>query len=234
MFAKNMYKLFSKRTFSSITIVRHAESKGNELSLVQGNSPDEIFALSEAGRLSVQPILMHVPKPTVLVVSGLLRTIQTAEAWFGMPFKQIPIKTRIERSIEEINAGKYHLKNINSLKKDPLWQQWIKTPLDFPGFPDGENLTEFADRVLKGIASLCAEYGDSKHRVCVISHGVAMRVLKCFLAGQSLEHLWSHKVENLERIDLTAEQIKQFQAYLSSQTHTHHTKPYKNTPYNGG
>ncbi|MGV3739836.1 MAG: histidine phosphatase family protein [Gammaproteobacteria bacterium] len=221
-----MLKLFSKRTFSSISFMRHAKSAGNESGIVQGSSPNPKFGLSKAGRLSVQPALAHIPKPTILVVSGLPRTIQTAEAWFGLPFAQIPIQTRIERDFLEINAGEYEEKFIADIKEDTLWKQWMsRDPLKFPGFPGGENLSIFADRIVKAGANLCAEYGDSKHRVCVITHGVAMRVLKCFLAGQGFDHIWSHKVENLERIDLTAAQIKKFQAH-----HEEFIQPNLHTP----
>lgn len=208
-----MFNLFSKRAFSSITIRRHGESVWNKLRKVQGCSKDLSITLTAEGRLAIQSQLMTVPKPTVLITSDLLRAQQTAEAWFGVPFNQIPLPTKVMPAISEINAGIYEGKDIDSLKDDPLWQLWMTNPLAFPGFPGGENLTDFADRVKKGIASICAEYGDSKHHVCVISHGVVMRVLRCFLAGQSLEHIWSHQVANLEQIDLTQEQIKEFQAW---------------------
>lgn len=172
--------------------------------------------------------MQYVSKPTLIVTSDLLRSQQTAEAWFGVPFADIPIQTRIEPAITEINAGEYEEKKITDLEKDALWQHWMRDPLSFPGFPGGENLQVFSEKVLRGTADLCHEYGDTPHRVTLITHGVFMRVLKCYLAGQSLNQLWSHKVHNLEQITLTEKQIKQLQAlhqtYLSRQTHTNYSK----------
>ena len=225
-----MFRLFVKRNFGNFTIMRHAETKWNLLRKVQGCLKDPSITLSEAGRLSVQPTLMGISKPTVLVTSDLLRSQQTAEAWFGVSFDQIPVETRIEPAITEINAGQYEGKYIDSLKEDPLWNLWMKDPVNFPGFPDGENLHEFSARVLGGMANLCEEYGGTQHDVCIITHGVTMRVIKCFLAGQSYRDLWSHQVINLERIELTQQQIQLFQALaknnLSGQTHADDPKPY--------
>jgi broad specificity phosphatase PhoE len=184
----NLHSFF-KRSFSNITIMRHAESIWNSPKIrIQGQHPH--INLSEAGRRSVQPTLAHLKKPTVLVVSDLVRTHQTAEAWFGVPFD------------------------------DKFWQIWMKCPDRFEGFPNGENLAAVADRTLNCIASLCIRYADTNERVCVITHGVVMRVLKCFLAQQELKNIWSHQVTNLEQINLTHEQIKQFEAL-----HQAHFKP---------
>lgn len=192
--------------------MRHAETMWNQPPIrVQGSCPDPSISLSSGGLLSVPTTLANVKKPTVLVTSSLRRSQQTAEAWFGLPFLKIPVLKRIEPDIKEINAGIYEGKYIEALKDDPMWQRWMQSPHTFEGFPEGECLQEVADRSLKCFASLCAEYGDSNHRVCVITHGVVMRILKCYLRGQEFEHLWSHPVANLERITLTDSQVQDFQ-----------------------
>ena len=161
----------------------------------------------------MRPTLAALPKPHTLIVSPLIRCKQTAEAWFDTSFEQIPITTKQEPKLLEIHAGIYEGRNIDELKNDPLWKIWMNDPASFPGFPEGEKLEDFSHRVLHGAAKLCMEHEDLNHRVCVITHGVVMRVLKCFIADQGLEHLWTHQVTNLEQIHLSEEQIMKFRAF---------------------
>jgi alpha-ribazole phosphatase len=191
--------------FPTIIFMRHAESTWNVLRKVQGGSINPDIILSPAGRLSVHTKLAHTPKPQIIISSPLIRCKQTAEEWLGQP------PHIINDDLAEINAGKYEGLSIDDLQADHLWQQWMTNPLEFPGFPEGENLATFAQRVLFGAAKICEEYGDAKHQVVVVTHGVTMRVFKCFLANQSLQHLWSHQVGNLEQIGLSKAQIKKFQ-----------------------
>lgn len=202
-----------KPELSRIVFIRHAESKWNVLRKVQGNLADPTITLTPAGQLSVRPALAALPKPHTLIVSPLIRCKQTAEAWFDTSFEQIPITTKQEPNLLEINAGIYEGRNIDELKNDPLWKLWMNDPISFPGFPEGEKLEDFSRRVLQSAATLCMDHADSNQRVCVITHGVVMRVLKCFIADQGLEHLWTHQVTNLERIHLSEEQILKFRAF---------------------
>ena len=197
---------------SRLVFLRHGESEWNVKKIVQGCSPDPSITLSAAGRESVQPTLATLPKPQLLISSPLLRCKQTAEAWFGVPFEQIPIPTKVNPAMAEINAGIYEGLYLDELKNDLVWQQWMSNPASFE-FPGGEKLTEFSDRVLRGAGAICAEHGNSKQITYVITHGVVMRVLKCFLADQDLAYLWSHQVTNLEQICLSDAQIMKFQQF---------------------
>lgn len=204
--------MFSKKLvgIADIRFFRHGESNWNLEKRVQGASLSEKIVLSPAGRLSVKSTLIHTPKPHVLITSPALRCKQTGEEWLSSAWDKKMIPRRINEDILEIRAGKYEGLLIPTLSEDRLWQQWMTDPKGFVGFPGGENLTEFSHRVLRGVADICAEYGDSKLRVYVITHGVVMRVLKCVLLDQDLSHLWEHQVNNLEQIILSPEQIKKF------------------------
>jgi broad specificity phosphatase PhoE len=129
-----------------------------------------------------------------------------------VPYEQIPIPTKVNPAMAEINAGIYEGLCLDELNNDLVWQQWMSNPASFE-FPGGEKLTEFSDRVLRGAGAICAEHGNSKQITYVITHGVVMRVLKCFLADQDLTHLWSHQVTNLEQICLSDAQIMKFQQF---------------------
>ncbi|PJD93959.1 MAG: phosphoglycerate mutase [Legionella sp.] len=196
-----------------IVFIRHAESVWNVSGQVQGSLSHPCITLSEKGVASVQPMLAALPKPQVLITSPLIRCKQTAEAWFGVPFDRIQIPTKVEPAMAEIKAGTYEGLYIKDLKDDPLWRVWMKHPATFPGFPEGEDLHAFSHRILRGAGEICAAYPHPNQTVCVFTHGVVMRVLKCFLANQDISQLWAHKVDNLEQIPLSEEQILKFQHF---------------------
>lgn len=204
---------------ASIMITRHGQTTWNQQGIVQGRSPDPSIVLTDAGREAARASFAAMPKPDLIISSPLIRCQQTAEAGLGASFKNLPCRTRLCPDLMEIHAGHYEGRLLSDLKKDPFWQQWMQDPEAFPGFPEGENLSDFANRVLRGMSSICVEQGHTQQHICIITHGVAMRVIKCFIADQSLKNLWSFKVDNLEQISLSLEQILKFQAYYQNSQH---------------
>lgn len=215
------HKFFQFSQFSGVRIMRHGESTWNIEGKVQGRSPDASIVLTDAGRLAAKMSFAAMPKPDLIISSPLPRCQQTAEAGWGVSFNNLPCQTRLCPDLMEIHAGCYEGRLLSDLKQDLFWQQWMQDPEAFPGFPEGENLADFANRVLRSIGGICVEQGGSQQHVCVITHGVAMRVIKCFMADQSLKNLWSHKIDNLEEISLSLEQIMKFQAYYHNSLHAH-------------
>lgn len=198
----------------TITIIRHAESSWNAAPIrIQGQTRDPSIILSPAGRASVKTSLVDLKKPHVLISSPLIRCKQTAEAWFDTAFDQITIPTRIENNLAEINVGIYEGLALDELKNDPLWSHWMTNPDTFPGFPQGESLPELQQRVLPAMSDICIAQAHPQQRICVLTHGVVMRVIKCFLDNKSLSQLWTYKVENLEQIHLSPTQINQFKNF---------------------
>lgn len=207
----------SKKT-STITIMRHAESVWNaNRRRVQGASTNPEIVLSENGRQSVQSTLKHITKPDLLITSPLLRCKQTAEAWFNCPFENIPVQKKVDAALREIRAGIYEGRFIDEIAREKLWKDWLKNPLTFSGFPNGETPEEFQNRVLNAFSKIGSEHGDTAQQVCVITHGIVMRVLKCFLDNKDLSHLWNYDVTNLERIVLKNDQVNALRCYSSSQ-----------------
>ena len=69
-----------------------------------------------------------------------------------------------------------------------LYEAWIKTPhLVFP--PEGESLAQARERVLEGLTRLRAGHEDET--VCVVTHGVPVRILILEALGLGLERIWS-------------------------------------------
>jgi broad specificity phosphatase PhoE len=69
-----------------------------------------------------------------------------------------------------------------------LYTAWRERP-HAVAIPDGESLAEVRERVLEGLTHLQAAHaGDT---VCLVAHGVTIRVLVLEALGLSLERLWS-------------------------------------------
>lgn len=199
-----------------ITVMRHAESAWNAPRIrVQGASRDPAICLSENGKSSIRSLLWPLPKPQILICSPLLRCRQTAETWFDCDFKKIPVPTMIEPDLREIEAGIFEGRYTDELSDDPRWKAWLQNPLTFSGFPNGETPLQFQRRVLSAFARIASQFNHSPKTVCVITHGIVMRVLKCFLDGnKNLSYLWHYQVKNLERITLNKENINQLQTAM--------------------
>lgn len=96
-----------------------------------------------------------------------------------------------------------------------IWHLWKKNPPQFPGFPKGETLQQFQRRVLNAFAEICAYYKTHPfENICVVTHGGPIRILKCFLADKDLSHLWDDEIDNLNRLDLTPENIMKLENFI--------------------
>jgi broad specificity phosphatase PhoE len=216
-------RFFTTTAGPHITLMRHAQSTWNAPRIrVQGQLKDKSICLSEEGRLSVQAKLISETKPDVLISSSLLRCIQTIEAWFGMPQHLIPIPLIINDAFMEINAGTYEGRWLDELQEDPLWRQWMTKPHCFPGFPKGETLNAFAQRILQAISDLTTEYDNRNKHLYIITHSIAMRVVKCVMQDLDFSHLWHLPIENLEKIRLSPQDITKIKRHL---THLYENHP---------
>ncbi|WP_058498441.1 histidine phosphatase family protein [Legionella gratiana] len=214
-----------KRGNAKIVIMRHAETLWNEpRKRIQGQSSSSEIVLSDKGKQDIIATMSSTKTPDLLILSPLLRCIQTAETWFGMQFKEIKTPTVFIDGLKEVNAGRLEGLYVDELSEDSkkIWEHWKNDPLTFPGFPEGETLAEFQDRVLHTFSEICNNYGDNPQDIYIIAHGGPMRVLGCFLNNKDLSHLWDHAVSNLEKIELTHDQIIRLQDYGQENNNNKH------------
>lgn len=199
--------LFPPRNFiRNFTVIRHAD--------VNSNSPVKFFnkelAISEKGKQEIQNILIKTPAPKVIITSPRLRCIQTASEWVRISRNTNHSLSKdpeivIDHDLKEIYLGElegFHFKELeNHPKYKIIWRRWQDSPVNFEGFPGGENLTTFQSRILTSFLRICHHYDPLS--TCIITHGGPMRILKCFLSGKDLIN-WQHEpVQSLEISDLT-------------------------------
>jgi broad specificity phosphatase PhoE len=211
--------MFSKRTDLSsvkITIMRHGETTWNSpRKRIQGQSPNPDIVLSPDSIDGTQKTLSILKRPDVLICSPLKRCLQTAELWWGCPFDYIPAEKYLYEELKEVNAGLLEGSYVDELAGDnaEIWRQWKEKPKDFLGFPEGETLAEMQQRVLLAFATICKEHRQETQQVCIITHGGPMSIVNCFLLGKDLSHLWDISFNNLDRIELTLNDINKLIDY---------------------
>jgi len=200
----------------TIKIVRHGETTFNSEGRFQGQSLDKRIRLTEKGERETADTFQNV-KPDILICSTLFRCIQTAEILAGNTFDQI--EKHFYDGLKEINGGLLEDQFFTDLEKvesefKKVWDSWKKDPQNFIGFPQGKNLLEFQERVLKTFSEICNRYGDTEKDIYVITHSGPIRILlNCFLANKDLSHYWDTTISNLQTIELTKEQIIKLKNY---------------------
>ncbi len=206
---------------SKISILRHAETNYNWPRMrIQGSSTSNHIVVSEKGKQEAISKLSFIKFPDILFCSPLLRCKQTAEHWAGEKFDSIKSKKILIDGLKEINAGDLEHFYVDELQQAPdhqkIWQLWKNDPLHFTQFPNGETLQQFQKRVLSSFSKICKYHIDHPNQdIGVITHGGPIRILKCFLENKDLSHMWDDKVVNLQKLELTPEQITKLIKFFS-------------------
>ncbi len=155
----------------TIYILRHGITEGNQkgwyygfldLPLTDEGKQDLIDNVKN----SVYPDFSEFKKYT----SGLMRTIMTLDIITGSSDYEV-----IE-DLKEYNFGIFEGKTIDELRKEPIFDIWLKDR-DFK-IPDGESSNNFIARVLRGYEDLVSREYDKKLMVC---HGGVIAVLMATL-----------------------------------------------------
>lgn len=206
-----------------ITVMRHGETNYNfPRKRLQGMSPSDKIFVSEKGKQEATSKLASIKLPPILISSPLLRCKQTAEAWANVPFDKIKSEKILMNGLKEIDVGELEDAYVDELPKHDkyrhIWQSWKKDPLHFTGFPGGETLPDFQHRVLTAFSDACHQSTKNPSQdICVVTHGGPIRILKCFLENKDLSHLWEgEEVHNLERLELTPDQIMRLKNYTTN------------------
>lgn len=204
----------SFQTLARISIIRHGEINNFKNSNIKTFYSNDI-SLTETGKKEAYETLRQYRKPDILILSPRLRCIQTAEAWFNKDFSKIESSKILMDNLKEIDAGKLEAMHENEIEKKfkKLWYLWKNEPQNFPGYPKGESLIDMQTRVFKTFSKITNDYGNLDLNVSVITHGVPMRILKCFLEDKPLSELWKYNIYNLFKFDLDKEEIGKLQKY---------------------
>lgn len=164
--------------------IRHGKTLANEKQLYCGSTDTALCdnGVQELLKLKKQGIY---PVAQVCMVSGLLRTTQTANILFENPaLIEIP-------ALCEISFGEFEMRSYEELKTIPSYQNWI-SDIELKAPPGGQSKPEFIKRVMRGFfeaQSVCKTQALSSG-VIVTHGGVIATIMESLFSGQKNFYEW--------------------------------------------
>ena len=181
-----------------LALVRHGETDWNSEGRYQGQSD---IPLNAKGMAQAEALARRLrgEKFDAIYTSDLARAAQTAEALAvetGTPVHLDPRLREIDQGeweglllteIEARNAEAFRLRRLDPLAAHP---------------PGGETVGQVRERVLEVIHEIQQTYPSG--RVAIVSHGLAIALVKVHLAHLPVESVWDHIPPNasIERFDV--------------------------------
>lgn len=169
-----------------LTLIRHAQSVGNEENRFSGRID---YPLTELGLKQAEEMCVHLVGQFDLIISSpLSRALHTA-SFLGVP-KIIP--ELIERSGGEYEGKTFpELKKTLSPRKYKLWlREWYAAP------PFGESYQDVKDRIWPIYDEQIKPLLISGRRICVVSHACVMKVLLGHLQGLDEPEIMNMHIAN--------------------------------------
>ena len=180
-----------------IDLLRHGEAEGG--ACYRGSTDDP---LTEHGRLQMNHAVAGSAEWTQVVSSPLSRCRDFAETFSRE--RNLPLN--IEPRLQEIHFGDWEGKNADEIGR--LWplalDRFYQNPAIYPP-PNGENFTEFKQRIQDAWSDITAAHRGS--RLLIITHAGVIRTLFSLLLNI--------KVQDCYHIQLNHGCLSRFQIYHS-------------------
>lgn len=186
-------------------LVRHCESEGNSLGMLQGRTDCDISGNSKKQLELVALRLRNVPFDAIYS-SPLRRARKTAEAINR--YHRLPIT--LEPGLQEIDVGVWEGKKWAEVEREYPEQvkAWNEDPAQFT--PDrGETMRQVYDRIWAAVTGIVR--ANPGKTVCATSHGCSIRNFLCHALGKPVEEL-----NGIGWCDNTAVSIVDFDDDMSS------------------
>lgn len=173
-------------------IIRHGETDFNKMGMVQGSRIDA--PLNDTGKYQAQRFFRHFQNEgfDALYTSDLIRTHQSVEGFVkaGLPWHKLPCLNEISWGV---NEGKVPdgSSNRNFFQLLKAWRNgYLHASMD-----EGESPIQVLTRQITAINIIMSKTYERKVLICM--HGRAMRVLLCYLTGDSLTKMDRYDHRNL-------------------------------------
>jgi probable phosphoglycerate mutase len=181
-----------------LVLIRHGETDWNAEGRYQGQSdvPLNAKGLAQAEALAQR---LRGERFEAIYTSDLARAAQTAEALAattGAPIHRDP-------RLKEIDQGEWEgllLAEIETRYAEAFQRRRLDPLSTHP--PGGETVGQVRERVLEAIREISRGYPDGS--VAIVSHGLAIALVKVHLAHLPVESVWDHIPPNasVERLEV--------------------------------
>lgn len=185
---------------AQLCVARHGETDWNALGVLQGwlDVPINAVGRRQAAEMAEE---LATTRFVAVWTSPLIRALETAEIIAGRlglpaPSSHEGLK---ERGFGEIQG----MPKTELAESNPLLLQQILRRNPAAHFAGGEEMDEFADRVLAALADIGAQHGGGG--VLVITHGWVMDVIKRHVAHLPRNAILNSKPKNAETLWLQVE-----------------------------
>lgn len=140
--------------------------------------------LNESGIQQAQNLAKHLAYyPIKAVISSPLERAQETAAPIAKSFR---LSIEILSAINEVDFGEWEGKDIEVLRKEPLWEDVQNRPGQVR-FPGGETLQEAQGRIVEALVALNKRYTKNDWIVCV-SHCDVVRLAVSYFLDISLDN----------------------------------------------
>ena len=169
-----------------LLLIRHGQTDWNREGRYQGQSD---IPLNETGRAEAQQLaarLVHEGMtPEAIYTSDLARARETARILATACNAPVYADARLR----EINQGVWEGMTVDDIQaRFPSdFQKYMEDPLR-AGPPQGETVGRVQARVLEAVDEILARH--PRGRVALVSHGLALALIRAHAAGRPLEQVW--------------------------------------------
>jgi broad specificity phosphatase PhoE len=168
-----------------LLLLRHGETAWNRERRYQGWTDTP---LSPEGLVQAEAAARELKEHALAAVyaSPLRRARDTAAA-IAAPHG---LEVETDPAFKELGFGRWEGLTLDEVRArdTAVYEGWVKTPHVFSP-PEGETLVQARERVLAGLERLRAGHPDDV--VCLVAHGIPVRILILEALGLGLERIWS-------------------------------------------
>ena len=157
-------------------LIRHSITDANEKKYFNGCRSDD--PLTQEGRDLIKPI-DDVEKDAVVFCSPMRRARETAAIMLP-GFEPVIID-----DLKEMDFGRFEGKNHEMLQNDPEYIAWLESGGALR-VPDGEKISEFIQRIMRGLGKALAEAkARGADTLYIVAHGGTLMASMSTLTGES-------------------------------------------------
>ncbi len=169
-----------------LLLIRHGQTDWNRDGRYQGQSD---IPLNETGRTEARELAARIvrdgTRPETIYTSDLARARETAqilaEAW--------KVRVHEDARLREIDQGVWEGMRVDEIQArfPSEFQTYLKDPLR-AGPPQGETVGQVQARVREAVDEILTQHPGGT--AAVVSHGLALGLIRTRAAGRPLEQVW--------------------------------------------
>jgi alpha-ribazole phosphatase len=177
---------------TELILIRHGETDWNVQGRYSGQSD---VPLNERGRAQARRIVEALQGEALAAVysSDLARSAETAR----LLAQATRAPLHLDRRLREIDQGEWEGLHFDEVRERfrEAWRERQRRPLEVAA-PGGETVGQLRSRVLQVLQDILTRHPSGT--VAVVSHGLALAILRVHLQGAAIEAVWDQIPPNAE------------------------------------